>query len=156
MGKADLRKFFKENDKPSVEALLLYVYEASKEAKTCIDFYLKPNEEEAYEKAVKKLEKVLNSSISVRECKKIIRDFEKLGASPEWVAKLHVGYVRVLTELIVAWGRDDEAFVNSVVIAYETMRDYIAVHGLEELYGKKVEAIEKYMAKNWIGFNELM
>lgn len=92
MGKQALNKFCKENDKQALEALLQYAYDASKEVKHVIDFYLDPKPEEEYEKAKVLLNKEINPRVnpSVRKCKKIVQDFINLGVEPKLAGDLYL------------------------------------------------------------------
>lgn len=99
MSKAKLRRFLLAHTKEQVIDIMLELYDAKKEAKEYLEFYLSPN----YGAELEKCKKLIRNEFfpargclkdpSFAKCRKVISDFRKLKPDPKDVADLMLFYI---------------------------------------------------------------
>ena len=99
MSKAKLKKYLQTLSKEQVIEVMLELYDARKEAKEYLEFYLTPNSNAELEKCKKVIRQEFfptrgfSEKPSFAKCRKVISDFQKLKPEPTCVADLMLFYI---------------------------------------------------------------
>src|SRR6478735_7544107 len=92
MGQADIKKTLKNLDKNQIINLIADLYKKNKSVREFFDFYVNPDEHSLFEKHCDKIHEAFypkrGHKYSLKDGKKAISDFKKLGTSPELQAAL--------------------------------------------------------------------
>ncbi len=110
MSKAKLRRFLSAHTKEQVIDIMLELYDAKKEAKEYLEFYLSPN----YDAELEKCKKLIRNEFfptrgclkdpSFAKCRKVISDFRKLKPDPKDVADLMLFYIEQGCQFTIMFG----------------------------------------------------
>jgi len=118
MGILDIKRELRKLDKEKIIDLVTDLYKKNKSVKEFFDFYVNPNEKDLFEKYQ---DKVFESfypkrgfGYKLKEGKKAITDFKKLGTSIELVADLMLFYVETGVKFTNDFGDIDESFYLSL------------------------------------------
>lgn len=152
MSKAKLKKELLSQSKEQVVDIMLQLYDASKEAKAWLEFYLEPNcdaELEKYKKAIRSQFYGRNDwpkDPSFRECNKLITAFKKLMPDPHAVADLMLFYVEQGCSLTAQFGDYDEPFYTALENNFNKALKFISQNGMMSEYSdrmkKMIESVE--------------
>lgn len=110
MSKAKLREKLETLPKENVINLMMSLYNASKEAKTYLEFYLTPDsyaEVEKYKKIIQNEffpARDFSEKPSFATCRKAISEFKKLNPAPECLADLMLFYIEQGCEYTMTFG----------------------------------------------------
>lgn len=145
MTKAKLKKHLQMLPKEQIIELFLKLYDARKEAKEYLDFYLMPNsmaEVEKYKKAIRQEffpDRGFSEKPSFAKCRKVISDFQKLKPDPHCVADLMLFYIEQGCEYSVTFGDMWEQYYTTLENNFEKAVRVIAQNGLVLDYYKRIE-----------------
>ena len=110
MSKAKLKKYLQTLSKEQVIEVMLELYDARKEAKEYLEFYLAPDSNAELEKCKKAIRQEFfptrgfSEKPSFAKCRKVISDFQKLKTEPTYVADLMLFYIEQGCEYTVTFG----------------------------------------------------
>ncbi len=116
MSKAQLKKHLASLDKSQIIEVVMELYEARKEAKDYLEFYLNPNEDAKLESFKKIIGNEFYPSRGEPKtrfsvCRKAVTDFLKLKPSPDKVADLMLFYSEQACQFSYDYGDMWEAFL---------------------------------------------
>lgn len=148
MSKVALKKYLNTLQKGEIIEMVLDLYDARKEAKEYLEYYLNPNEKEKL-KEYKTI--ILNEFFPKRGdrkcrfsvCRKAIADFRKLYPAPENLADLMLYLVENACEAADLWGDLWESFYDSTESNFEATMKFITKNGLLPKFQKRIEAALK-------------
>lgn len=152
MSKAKLKKELLSQSKGQIVDIMLQLYDASKEAKTWLEFYLEPN----CDAELKKYKKAIRSQFfgrndwpkdpSFRECNKLLTTFKKLMPDSYAVADLMLFYVEQGCKLTAEYGDYDAPFYTALENNFSKALQFISSNGLMPEYSarmkKMIESVE--------------
>ena len=104
MSKAQLKKHLNTLDKFQIIEMVMELYDARKEARDYLDYYVNPNENKELEKFKKIVLKEFDDDISrdpqcrFSVCRKALSDFKKLSPSADTLAEAMVFYIERVYE----------------------------------------------------------
>ena len=140
---------------------VLDLYDARKEAKEYLEYFLNPDEKAKLKeyKAIIRNEfwpKRGDGKCRFSVCKKAIADFRKLHPSPESLADLMLYLVENACEVADAWGDLWESFYDSTESNFEATMKYISKNNLLPKFQKRIEAMLKNTESSGYGFCDAM
>lgn len=158
MSKAALKKALKQMESDALVELICEMYDARREARDYLEYWIQPDPEAAFGKAREEVyKKFFYSSGKTRglpaasDLKKLVKDYSSISFDPERIASLML----YLAETQAAWlaGRTSgyAAGLRSLEKNVEQARLYIEQSGLEKTYGlrlEKLDAICRDLAEN--------
>lgn len=151
MSKTKLKKYLATLSHEQIIQVVMDLYDARKEAKEYLEFFLNPDPKEALEKGKKNLYRNYftpqgrtRARISVKAGTDMVSDFIKLGTDPEPVAELLLYHVEVMMTRLVLRHLVRETAWNTVVTQFRKALDYIYSYNLESLYERRIERIIDY------------
>lgn len=156
MSKAKLRKHLLSLTKEQVVDIMLELYGASKEANTCLEFYLEPNSDaelEKYKKAIRSQFYGRNDypkDPSFRECNKFITTFKKLVPDPHAIADLMLYYVEQGCSLTAQFGDYEEPFYTALENNFSKAVKFIAQNGLLTEFAPRMKKMIE--SAKWCGY----
>lgn len=161
MSKVALKKYLNTLQKGEIIEMVLDLYDARKEAKEYLEYYLNPDEKEKL-KEYKTI--ILNESFPKRGdrkcrfsvCRKAIADFRKLYPAPENLADLMLYLVENACEAADLWGDLWESFYDSTESNFEATMKFITKNGLLPKFQKRIEAALKNTESSGYGFCDAM
>ena len=122
MGLTDLKKELKILDKDQLIGLISDLYKRNKAAQEYLDFYVRPNERERFEKYRTKVVEAFfpkrGYQLRLREGKQALSEFQKLEPAAELLVDLLLVYVETGVRFTKEYGDIDEAFYTSLENAY--------------------------------------
>ena len=129
--------------------VILGLYDARKEAKEYLEYFLHADSQGEIEKRKKWLHKEffprgeghMPGDYSVVKCKQIISDFEKMKADPVDVADLMLFYVEIGCRFTLAYGDIDEPFYASFARYFDKTMKYIRANNLMSVYRNRAKKI---------------
>ncbi|MCF0199124.1 MAG: hypothetical protein HUK02_07340 [Bacteroidaceae bacterium] len=137
MSKAKLKKLLKEMPKDEVINLVMELYDAKKEAKEYLEYYLEPDEcamLESYRRIIKEefypTKTLWEPKTRFSVCRKAISDFSKLKPAPENMAELMVSYMEYATQFTFDYGDMWEQYYDAVERNFERTLKFVTVHAL--------------------------
>ena len=128
MSKAKLKKYLQTLSKEQVIEVMLELYDARKEAKDYLEFYLTPDSNAELEKCKKAIRQEFfpnrgfSEKPSFAKCRKVISDFQKLKPDPNCVADLMLFYIEQGCEYTVTFGDMWEQCKHSKKCTFYTLR----------------------------------
>jgi len=118
MGLRDLKKELKKLDKNGLINLISDLYKKDKSTKEFLDFYVKPNELELFNKyrdiVFEAFYPTRGYKLKLKNGKKAISDFKKFSPSTDLVAELMLFYVATGVDFTNDFGDIDEGFYSSL------------------------------------------
>lgn len=145
MSKAKLRRFLSAHTKEQVIDIMLELYDAKKEAKEYLEFYLSPN----YDAELEKCKKLIRNEFfpargclkdpSFAKCRKVISDFRKLKPDPKDVADLMLFYIEQGCQFTIMFGDMWEQFYITMETNFEKALNFIFLNGLLLNYYERIE-----------------
>ena len=118
MSKAQLKKQLKTLEKDEIIEMVIELYDARKEAKEYLEFYLNPNESSKLDEYKKIIENEFypscgNPKTRFSVCRKAVNDFMKLKPAPELVADLMLFYCEQACQFSYEYGDMWDAFYTA-------------------------------------------
>ena len=135
MSKAQLKKHLSDLTKEQVIEVILELYDARKEAKEYLEFYLNPDEVaklEEYKRIIRDefFPKRGEPKCRVNICRQAISDFKKLNPHPACLTDLMLYYVETGCEMTSLYGDMWEQYYVTLEKNFEKAMEYIFLHGL--------------------------
>lgn len=161
MSKAKLKKKLEILPKENVINLVMSLYDASKEAKMYLEFYLTPDshaEVERYKKVIRNEffpARGFSEKPSFVTCRKAISDFKKLKPAPECVADLMLYYIEQGCEYTMAFGDMWEQYYVTLEHNFAKAMEFISLHGLLDCYRERIEKMLNATDCGW-GFSDML
>ena len=122
MGLREIKNELKKLDKDKIVDILTDLYKKNKAVKEYFDFYFDPNEKELFKKYRDKVFEAFypkrGDNLKLKDGKKAISDFKKLGPSTELIADLMLFYVETGVEYTNDFGDIDDNFYSSLESTY--------------------------------------
>ena len=161
MSKIALKKYLGTIEKSEVIDVVLDLYDARKEAKEYLEYFLNPDEKAKLKeyKAIIRNEfwpKRGEGKCRFSVCKKAIADFRKLHLSPENLADLMLYLVENACEVADAWGDLWESFYDSTESNFEATMKYISKNNLLPKFQKRIDIILHNCESSGWGFPDDM
>ena len=161
MSKVALKKYLGTLEKSEVIDVVLDLYDARKEAKEYLEYFLNPDEKAKLKeyKAIIRNEfwpKRGDGKCRFSVCKKAITDFRKLHPSPENLADLMLYLVENACEVADAWGDLWESFYDSTESNFEATMKYISKNNLLPKFQKRIDIILHNCESSGWGFPDDM
>ncbi len=144
MSKVQLKKHLAQLTKEQVIEVILELYDARKEAKEYLDFYLNPNDDaklEEYKKIIyneffpNRGEPKCRFSV----CRKAISDFKKLKPSPFCIADLMLFYIETGVSMTVEYGDMWEQYYTALENNFAKTMEFISKTGYLEALSPRIE-----------------
>lgn len=118
MGILDIKRELRKLEKEKLIHLVADLYKKEKSVKEFFDFYIDPNERDLFEKYKDKVFECFypkrGFGYKLKEAKKAITDFRKLGTSIDMVVDLMLFYVETGVKFTNDFGDIDENFYQSL------------------------------------------
>ena len=147
MSKAKLKKHLQTLTKEQVIEVMLELYDARKEAKEYLEFYLTPNSNAELEKCKKAIRQEFfptrgfSEKPSFAKCRKVISDFQKLKPEPACVADLMLFYIEQGCEYTMTFGDMWEQYYITLENNFDKAVKFIFMHGLLIQYYERIEKL---------------
>lgn len=162
MSKTSLKKYLSSLTKEEIVDIILALYDARKEAKEYLDFYLNPNCEAALDKCKKNIRneffpsRGFSDRPSFAKCRKIISDFHKLKPEPIFVADLMLFYIEQGCEYILEFGDMWESFYTTLEKNFDKAMRFIFLNGLLAEYYERIERLIDSVSECGWGFYDTL
>lgn len=147
MSKTKLKKYIEGMPTEQVGEILLQVYEASKEAKGWLDFYLNPDIEGLSEKYRKQIYiKCYGRSgrarrPKMRDCNQLIKTFRTIVQDPTPVGDLMLYFMEEVTRVASEKGRYSESYFRTLTGQFCKTLDYLSAYGIMEYNMPRIRKI---------------
>lgn len=147
ISKAKLKKHLLSLTKEQITDIVLELYDARKEAKDYLEFYLAPNCNAELEKSKKAIRneffptRGFSKKPSFAKCRKVISDFQKLKPEPTIVADLMLFYIEQGCEYTLEFGDMWEQFYTTLERNFDKALRFIFLNGLLACYYKRIEKL---------------
>lgn len=151
MSKAKLKKYLQTLPQEQLVEIILDLYNARKEAKEYLEFFLEPDQEKALEKAKKDIfrnyftpQQYPRAKVSFKTGKEIVDDFIHLDIEPRLVADLMLYHASISMSRIFARRLVSEATWNSTISLFRKAAEYIVTYKLRDEMERKIEKLVEY------------
>lgn len=158
MSKTKLKKYLQTLTQEQIIEVMMDLYEARKDAKEYLEFFMNPDAKAALEKAKKDVfrnyftpQGRTRARVSTKTGNDIVADFIRLDTDPETVADLMLYHVEVMMSRLVLRHLVRETAWNTVVSQFRKCVDYILSFKLKALFERRIERIIEY-ARNAPGY----
>ncbi len=145
MGLRDLKNELKKLDKQGLINLISELYKKDKSIKEFLDFYVKPNERELFNKyrdiVFEAFYPTRGYELKLKNGKKAISYFKKFNPSPELVAELMLFYVSTGVDFTNDFGDVDEGFYSSLGSTFVAALNLMEKENLLEKFAEQVSII---------------
>ena len=147
MSKSQVKKLLAGMSKEEVINTVMELYDARKEARDYLDYYVNPNESNELEKFKKIVLKEFDDDISrdpqcrFSVCRKALSDFKKLAPSTETLAEAMVYYVERVCEFSFYAGDLWEQYYDSAVSNFRSMLKFLVKNDVLEAMMPRVVQI---------------
>ena len=147
MSKAKLKKHLLSLTKEQITDIVLELYDARKEAKDYLEFYLAPDCNAELEKSKKAIRneffptRGFSEKPSFAKCRKVISDFQKLKPDPTTVADLMLFYIEQGCEYTLEFGDMWEQFYTTLEGNFDKAMRFIFLNGLLACYYERIEKL---------------
>lgn len=147
MSKAKLKRHLLSLTKEQITDIVLELYDARKEAKDYLEFYLALDCNAELEKSKKAIR---NEFFTTREffekpslakCRKVISDFQKLKPEPTIIADLMLFYIEQGCEYTLEFGHMQEQFYTTLEGNFDKTMCFIFLNGLLACYYERIEKL---------------
>lgn len=161
MSKAQLKKHLKTLEKDEIIEMVIELYDARKEAKEYLEFYLNPNESSKLDEYKKIIENEFypsrgNSKTRFSVCRKAVNDFMKLKPAPELVADLMLFYCEQACQFSYDYGDMWDAFYTAVENNFARTVEFLRTNGLLDANEKRIKQILRLTSPCGWGFPDAM
>lgn len=154
MSKPQLKKFLNTLTHEQLVQVILDTYDARKEAKEYLEYFMNPDDKAAHEKTHKAVfnhyfdkKGKTRGKVSVKDANRTVADFIKLEPEPDLVADILFYHFEVMASRLVLRGVISESAWGSALTAFTKAADYAAAYGLASKYDKRVAGILDYAGK---------
>ena len=147
MSKAKLKEYLLSLTKEQITDIVLELYDARKEAKDYLEFYLAPDCNTELEKCKKTIRneffptRGFSDKPSFAKCRKVISDFQKLKPEPTFVADLMLFYIEQGCEYTLEFGDMWEQFYTTLEGNFDRTMRFIFLNGLLANYYERIEKL---------------
>lgn len=157
MSKRDLKKELNVLSKEEIINVVLELYDARKEAKEWLGFFINPNED----REVEKYKKIIRNEFfpdrgegkcRFSVCRKAISDFKKLKPSPDKLADLMIFYIEVGVQMTIQYGDMWEQYYTALENNFDKAVVFIAQNGLTDQYKTRIEKLMESVSHCGCGF----
>ncbi len=144
--KPNLKKHLSALTKEQIIEVILELYDARKEAKEYLEFYLNPNEDEKLEE----YKRIIRDEFFPKRgepkcrfniCRKAISDFKKLKPHPACLADLMLYYIEMGCEMTSMYGDMWEQYYITLENNFDKAMKFIFMHGLLAQYYERIEKL---------------
>lgn len=161
MSKAQLKKQLNSLEKSQIIEMVIELYDARKEAKEYLEFYLNPDEDKKLEEFKKIIQKEFYPSRGEPKtrfsvCRKAVTDFMNMKPAPEKVADLMLFYSEQACQFSYDYGDMWEAFYTATENHFERAMKFLSENGLMEANKLRVKHILKSTEVCGWGFPDSM
>ena len=160
MSKSQVKKLLAGMSKEEVINIVMELYDARKEARDYLDYYVNPNENKELEKFKKIVLKEFDDDISrdpqcrFSVCRKALSDFKKLAPSTETLAEAMVYYVERVCEFSFDAGDLWEQYYDSAVSNFRSMLKFLMKNDMLEAMMPRVVQIMAWCWPCGYGFHD--
>ena len=154
MSKSKLKKELAGMTQEQVADLMVQVYEASKEAKAWLDFYLNPDIEALSEKYRKQIHLKCYGRTGkarrpkMRDCNQLFKTFSTIVQDPVPVSELMLYFMEEITRVASAKGRHSESYFRTLTGQFQKTLEYLESTGLLEYNMPRIRKIEERLTMN--------
>ncbi len=147
MSKAKLKRRLQSLPKERVIEIILELYDARKEAKDYLEFYLAPDSNAELEKCKETIRQEFfptrgfSEKPSFAKCRKVISDFQKLKPEPTCIADLMLFYIEQGCEYTVTFGDMWEQYYITLENNFDKAMKFIFMNGLLAQYYERIEKL---------------
>ncbi|WP_291530228.1 DUF6155 family protein [Bacteroides sp. UBA939] len=161
MSKAQLKKQLSSLSKEQIIEVVLELYDARKEAKEYLEFFLNPNEDgklEGYKKVIRDefFPKRGEPKTRFSVCRKAISDFKKLKPHPACLADLMLYYIETGCEMTNLYGDMWEQYYTTMETNFNKAMALIAQSGYMEQFSERIEKMLKSVEDCGWGFPDTL
>jgi hypothetical protein len=158
MGLRDIKKELKKLDKEGLINLISDLYKKDKATKELLDYYVKPNERDLFNKygdiVFEAFYPTSGYDLKLKNGKKAITDFKKFSPSSELVAELMLFYVATGVNFTNDFGDIDEGFYSSLGTTFAAAMKLMKKENLlEKLAAQVSNIVHETNGIGW-GFHE--
>ena len=152
MSKARLKKHLNTLDKFQIIEMVMELYDARKEAREYLDYYINPNESSELEKFKKIVLKEFDDNVCRNPqcrfsvCRKALSDFKKLAPSADTLAEAMVFYIERVYEFSFCSGDLWEQYYDSAINNFRSTLKFLIKKNLLE---PMMPRIVQIMAWSW-------
>ncbi len=158
MGIREVKNNLKNLDKKQLIDLIGELYKKNKSVKEYFDFYVNPNENELLSKYRDKVFETFfpkrGFGYNLKEGKKAISDFKKLGVSNDSLADLMLFYVETGVEFTNDFGDINESFYSSLEKTYEQALTLMYENGVLEKFASRAQKVMSNTSDIGWGFHD--
>lgn len=160
MSKSQVKKLLAGMSKEEVINIVMELYDARKEARDYLDYYVNPNESNELEKFKKIVLKEFDDDISrdpqcrFSVCRKALSDFKKLAPSTETLAEAMVYYVERVCEFSFYAGDLWEQYYDSAVSNFRSMLKFLMKNDMLEAMMPRMVQIMAWCWPCGYGFHD--
>ena len=160
MSKSQVKKLLAGMSKEEVINTVMELYDARKEARDYLDYYVNPNENKELEKFKKIVLKEFDDDISrdpqcrFSVCRKALSDFKKLAPSTETLAEAMVYYVERVCEFSFYAGDLWEQYYDSATSNFRSMLKFLVKNDILEAMMPRVVQIMAWCWPCGYGFHD--
>ena len=147
MSITDIKKELKKLDKDKLIDVIISLYKINKSAKEFFDFYVNPDEKGLFQKYRQKVFEAFypkhGYALKLKDGKKAISDFKKLGTSSDLVIDLMLFYVEMGVKFTNDFGDINENFYLSLENTYVQALTLMKKEDLLDKFAKRASAVIK-------------
>ena len=149
MSKTTLKKQIKELTKEQLMEVMLELYDARKEAREYLEYYVNPDENKMFEKYNAVIRKEFfpqkgRAKGRTSVCKKAVKDFISLHPSPKLIAELKYSLVETIMEYAVSsrfWLRESQE--NTLLAFFKDSLEYMFSNDLLDYFDRRIYKLLK-------------
>src|SRR2546423_9501676 len=160
MSITDIKKELKKLDKDKLIDVIISLYKINKSAKEFFDFYVNPDEKGLFQKYRQKVFEAFypkhGYDLKLKEGKKAISDFKKLGTSNDLVIDLMLFYVEMGVKFTNDFGDINENFYLSLENTYVQALTLMKKEDLLDKFAKRASAVIKDTEDIGWGFHDYL
>lgn len=147
MSKTTLKKLLQELDKEQIAQVLFDLYDARKDAREYLEYFVDPDENAMFEKYRGIITKEFlpakgRAKGRTSVCKRAVKDFTLLHPSPRLIAELKMYLVEMILSYAVrmrSWVK--ESHENTLFAVFEEMLDYMSLNDLLVGFEPRIERV---------------
>lgn len=161
MSKSAVKKLLSAMSKDDIIKMVLELYDARKEAKDYLDYYVNPDEKaklEEYKVIIKNefFPKRGEEKCRFSICRKAVSDYRKLHPAPENIADLMLFFVEQATEFTAMYGDMWEQYYVSVENNFDAAMKFICKNDLVKNFLPRIKQVLEWSSQCGWGFCDSM